>query len=98
LASISFDLQESISIQKKTAEYCGYPPNAVFWVSLLKEPCEKTRKKNAVMEGVKNFRFFRRPEWQSAAMPEGGQRLKESCIFRTTGRRGSEIQPPSLHF
>ncbi|MCE5175803.1 MAG: hypothetical protein ABFC90_07170 [Bacteroidales bacterium] len=31
------------------------------------------------MEGVKNFRFFRRPEWQSAAMPEGGQRLKESC-------------------
>jgi hypothetical protein len=28
------------------------PPSAVFWVSLLKEPCEKTREENAVMEGV----------------------------------------------
>ena len=23
---------------------------------------------------------------------------RRSCIFRTTGKRGSEIQPPSLHF
>jgi len=46
------------------------------------------------MEGVKNFRFFRRPEWQSAAMPEGGQRLKESCI---SGRLEDAVRKFSLH-